>query len=274
MVEGNPDRELIDRAEDLILKLRDVKSCRISTDEFGNIAEVHVVASSDRSPKMIARDVEAILNAELGLAVDYRKIGVVLLEYTESESHESAGESGTGKTSAARELLGVDEEDIMSEERAFEEKAEFASREGQLELLEQDMRIRFSGLKIDVEEDRVEVEVRLGRSGFDVVGSSADLRHSGAMYDVVAAATLHAVTELLDEKFQLCLSRIKEVSMDERDIVVAVVDLVEGRKAKSFVGSAFIGRDANEAAVLAVLDAINRPSGRWSMRKGIHYTIR
>jgi len=269
LVEGNPDHELIDRAEDLILRLRDVKSCRISTDELGNIAEVHVVASSDRSPKMIARDVEAILNAELGLTIDYRKIGVVLLEYAESEENGDSAQEIAPESSTARELLGIDEEGTMEEEKSIDSEPS-----GELEFLEQDMRIRFKGLKVDVEEDRVEVEVRLGRSGFDVVGSSADLRHSGAMYDVVAGSTLHAIAELLDEKFQLCLSRIKEVSVGDRSVVVAVVDLVEGRKAKSFVGSAFIGRDANEAAVLAVLDAINRPSGRWSMRKGIHYTIR
>ena len=63
MRDGFSEREIVYRAEDLILRLRDVRSSRIITDETGAISEIHVVASSDRSPKMIARDVETALKA-------------------------------------------------------------------------------------------------------------------------------------------------------------------------------------------------------------------
>jgi hypothetical protein len=80
MRDGFSEREIVYKAEDLILRLRDVRSCRIITDETGAISEIHVVASSDRPPKFIARDVETALKAELGLEVDYRKIGVVMMD--------------------------------------------------------------------------------------------------------------------------------------------------------------------------------------------------
>ena len=67
MTDETPGRELIDRAETLILRLRDIQSCRITTDETGQVAEIHVVACTNRSPKLIARDVESCLRAELGL---------------------------------------------------------------------------------------------------------------------------------------------------------------------------------------------------------------
>ena len=268
-MENFRNRELIERAEDLILRLRDVKSCRISTDEFGNITEIHVVAESDRSPKLIARDVETCLNAELGLSVDYRKIGVVLLESERAgeKTKDEIGEEG----SSARELLGIDE-GVDVKEGALEtgtEKIEYG-----VEFLEEDVRVKFKGLKVSLEEDRVDVEVTLEKNGIEVIGSSGSIRHSGDIKEIVAAATVHALSELFEESFNICLAGLKEMEIEDRGAVAAVVDIVEGRKGKSFIGCVFIGKDANEAAVLAVLDAINRPASRWKSRKEIHYTIK
>jgi len=269
LVENFKNRELIERAEDLILRLRDVKSCRISTDEFGNITEIHVVAESDRSPKLIARDVETCLNAELGLSVDYRKIGVVLLE--SEKAQERRREEAVKEEASARELLGIDEGVEVKGETYIEDvsKAKFG-----VEFLEEDMRVRFKGLKISLEEDRVDVEVTLEKNDIEVIGSSGSIRHSGDIREVVATATIHALSELFEEPFNLCLTGLREVEVADREAVVAVVDIVEGRKSKSFIGCAFIGKDANEAAALAVLDALNRPAGRWKSRKEIHYTIK
>ena len=86
MGDSSPDRDMIRTAEEMIIGIRDVRSCRITTDEDGDIAEVHVVASTDRQPKMVARDVESVLNAELDLSVDYKKIGVVVVDVSTDES--------------------------------------------------------------------------------------------------------------------------------------------------------------------------------------------
>jgi len=270
LVDNFPNRELIERAEDLILRLRDVKSCRISTDEFGNIAEIHVVAESDRSPKLIARDVETCLNAELGLSIDYRKIGVVLLESEHPDTGADADVGAARGTASARELLGVGADE---EHRDFGE-VEPADKSRKLEFLEEDARARFKGIMISLEEERVDVEVKLEKNGIEATGSSGAFRHSGDIKEVVASATLHALSELIDEPFHLCLSGLKHVVIGEHEAVVATVDVVEGRRSKSFVGCVFIGKDPNEAAALAVLDAVNRPSGRWKSRKELHYTIR
>jgi len=266
LVNNFPNRELIERAEDLILRLRDVKSCRISTDEFGNITEIHVVAESDRSPKLIARDVETCLNAELGLAIDYRKIGVVLLE---SERSEEGHHEPVERTESARELLGIGGEEKEKQAAVVDE-----TKSRELEFLEEDVRVRFKGIKISLEEERVDVEVRLEKNGIEVVGSSGSFRHSGDIKEVVSSATLHALSELIDEPFHLCLSGLKETEIGNHKAVMVTVDVVEGRRTRSFVGCVFVGKDPNEAAALAVLDAVNRPSGRWKSRKEVHYTIR
>jgi hypothetical protein len=244
LIEDSPNKDLIERAEDLILRLRDIQSCKIVADEEGNITEIHVVAMSDRPPKMIARDIETCLNAQLGLSIDYRKIGVVLVDPAKA----------IGKTS----------------ETQWREEGP----RGRLEFLEQDVRIRFTGLRLSIDDDRIDVEVKLDKSGLEVVGSQGDLRHAGRLHETIAGAALHAITELLDENIRLCLSTISEVEVHGRTALLAVVDAVQGRAVTSFVGCALVGRDPNESAVLAVLDALNRPLGKWKLRTEIHYTIR
>ena len=63
-------------AEKMICRLRDVSSCDIQVDAAGEISAVHVTARAGRSPKQIARDIEAILAAEEGVPVDHRKISI------------------------------------------------------------------------------------------------------------------------------------------------------------------------------------------------------
>ena len=79
MSEQQVNPEEVRRAEALVSRLRGISSCRISTGPGGDVTEVHVVSNGDKSPKLVARDVESLLKAEMGIDVDYRKIGVVSL---------------------------------------------------------------------------------------------------------------------------------------------------------------------------------------------------
>lgn len=244
MIEHSPNRDLIERAEHLILQLREIHSCRIVADEEGNITEIHVVASSDRPPKMIARDIETCLNAQLGISVDYRKIGVVIIDRMKAAEQAATPDSAP------------------------------ANPAGRLEFLEQDVRIRFKGLKVSLEDERVDVEVKFEKNGLTVVGSQGELRHVPRLREAIAGAALHAIAELLDENVRLSLAGVSEITLDDRSALLVLVDAVEDRSVTTFAGCALVGRDPNEAAVLAVLDALNRPLGRWKLRTEIHYTIR
>jgi hypothetical protein len=310
VLEDKPNRDIIERAEDLILRLREVQSARIYTDEQGAISEIHVVAATERAPKLIARDVESCLKAALGVTVDYRKIGVVVIERGKvPPAHLRAGE-GPGHTDGHEdERAVIDLEEIVDErlverpgerpvdrmaqppvgrpaerpatERPADRPAEWPRRDEQprgsgarLEFLENDVRVRFKGLRVSIEEDRVDVEVRLAKGALEVTGSQGDFRFRGKLYETIAGATIHAISELLDENIHLCLSGVEEVSLGGRMALCAVVSALDGRSATSCAGCALIGEERNESAVLAVLDALNRPLGRWKLRTKIHYTIR
>ena len=68
-----------------LAEIQGISSCRISTDEVGEITEVHVVATSQKPPNLVARDVEGCLKAMLGIHVDHRKIGVVVFDAVEDD---------------------------------------------------------------------------------------------------------------------------------------------------------------------------------------------
>jgi len=335
VLEDKPNKDRIERAEDLILRLREVQSARIYADEQGNIAEIHVVVATDRAPKLIARDVESCLKAALGITVDYRKIGVVVIDPVK-DLLPHAGSDGAGSRGGGHigdhESPVIDLEHVIEERlgeqpgeqpadqageplierrrgtpgrryddlpgvRPVDEPAEEplarpdplparprddspkpaeapAEAQARLEFLEEDMRVRFKGLHVSIDEDRVDVEVRLARGALVVVGSQGDYRFRGKLAETVAGATVHAICELLGENVRLCLSGIEEVDVGGRLAHCAVVSAVVGRTSLSYVGCAFIGEERNESAVLAVLDALNRPLGRWKLRNEIHYTIR
>jgi hypothetical protein len=334
MRDGFSEREIVYRAEDLILRLRDVRSCRIITDETGAISEIHVVASSDRPPKMIARDVETALKAELDLQIDYRKIGVVLMDPVrkvgEDERHpeeqiprkdasvmrepegrplrDSAGEpvstddlvderfveiAPDATPSGAPQGTPSDNAEPFFEKRLPDTPPEPVTRtvhvpvpeiapeqempgedDVDLEFLEDSTRIGFRGLNLSMEETSIKAEVRLTSNGIEVIGCMDECCGNRPVVETVAGAAVKALVELLDENFHLCLSEVREFEIRGRKALVAVVDMIRGRDSSSYSGCAFVGRDSGEAAVMAVLDAVNRPFGRWKSRREIHYRIR
>ena len=314
MRDGFSEREIVYKAEDLILRLRDVRSSRIITDETGAISEIHVVASSDRSPKMIARDVETALKAELGLEIDYRKIGVVMMDPV-GRGDEEKSETPTEDM----HLVDIESDpvsaDDMVDERFVEVEPEAVPEEVPepfferrrapepspetvttsfkapveeipaddeipddgdpgLEFLEDSTRIEFRGLNLSMEAESIKAEVRLTSNGLEVIGCVDECCGNRPVIEIVAGAAVKALVELLDENFHLCLSEVRELDIKGRKALVAVVDMVRGRDSSSYSGCAFVGRDSGEAAVMAVLDAVNRPFGRWKSRREIHYRIR
>jgi hypothetical protein len=102
-------------AEKLICRLRDVSSCDIQVDARGEIAAVHVTARAGRSPKQIARDIEAILAAEEGVPIDHRKISIA--QFGEAElapGHETLGRVALGGVSLHHTPGNVEAEVTLS----------------------------------------------------------------------------------------------------------------------------------------------------------------
>ena len=293
MAEDTPNRDLVERAEDLILRLREVRSARIYTDEEGGITEIHVVAATERAPKLIARDVETALKASLGVSIDYRKIGVVVLDPAKEASSPDRGHFGAthpgdmpeGRAEEAeppvdlRELFVEpgEEPPVATAAEGAEPAAAPAPRNagGQpvLEFLEEDARLRFKSISLNIEEGRVEAEVKLEKNGLVVAGAVSGPRGGRSNIECAAMAAVDAVQELLEEKVRLTLGGAVEIEIEGDAAVCAVVRASDGRRVTSYIGCVLCGDDRGEAAALAVLDALNRPLGRWKLRREIHYRI-
>src|ERR671923_2823178 len=66
----------IKRAEELLATLPGVVSVRIVASETGAVDEIHVLTTSEVTPKQTVRNIESALIAHLGMRVDHRKISV------------------------------------------------------------------------------------------------------------------------------------------------------------------------------------------------------
>ncbi|MGB9867052.1 MAG: hypothetical protein ACPLPR_03965 [Bacillota bacterium] len=70
----------VNELEEIISKLQGVLSCRVIVNDWGAIEEIHVLASAEKNPKQLVRDIESALAAKWGIKLDHRKISVAQLE--------------------------------------------------------------------------------------------------------------------------------------------------------------------------------------------------
>jgi len=223
-----------------VARIQGVSSCQIVTNERGEVAEVHVVATSAKPAKLIARDVETCLKAELGIDVDYKKIGVVLIE-----------------PDGAPEIVGAVPAGV--EEFPVEEHAP---------------RFAFHSVNVFLSREGNRAEVELVREGAHSLGVADNDNPAAPPWRVVAEATLRAISELLDASTRLCLVGVSRIAVGDAGAIVARVDLVGSRSNKDLVGCSLIDGDENRAAVFATLDAVNRIVGKLDFKSSIEYRIR
>jgi hypothetical protein len=227
------------RAQETVGRIQGVSSCQIVTDGRGEIAEIHVVATSGKPPKLVARDVESCLKAELGIDVDYKKIGVVLFA--------PDGAQGATEPTAAVEEFPLEEH---ASRFAFQCVNVFVSREG------------------------TRAEVELTRDGVQAFGVSSSDNPAANAWGIVAEATLRAISELLDASTRLCLVGVLKIALGDASAAVVRVDVVGSRSTKSLAGCSIIGGNENQTVVFATLDAVNRIIGKLNFKSSIEYRIR
>jgi hypothetical protein len=228
--------EEVRRAEALVASVHGVSSCRIRVDDSGHISELHVVSRAGKPPKLVARDVEGVLKAEMDLDVDYKKIGVVVLD---PEQPAPA--------------------DLPAEEFPILEHAS-----------------RFAFVSVNVVSSRagLRAEVELSRDEGQAFGSSETDNPAAGALTVVAEATLRAVSELLDDATRLCLGGVLKVSLAGDDAILVRVDIVGARGTKTLAGSAMVAGNEGQAVVFATLDAINRLTGKMDFKNSVEYKIK
>ena len=172
----------IKRAQELVGRILGISSCKISTNEAGEITEVHVVATAEKSPKLIARDVETCLKAEMGMTVDYKKIGVVIFDVDSGVADPVPNTAESHRQTSDRDRFGATEQVELEEFPIEEHPARFV----------------FQSVNLFVSKNNIKAEVELLRDSIESFGTAHNDNPMAAPWSLIAEATLRAISEYLD----------------------------------------------------------------------------
>lgn len=216
----------------LLETLTGVVRARVRTDDDGEaLTEIHLLSDGEVAPKQIVRNVETLLRTAFDLTIDHRIVSIAVLK--EGADLDQVYENGDRERSATSVT---------------------APRTSTLV-----PRVVFQRLRV-VQESPLKctafVELKLGDVIFEGSHRDTDTPH-GRMYSA-ARAVIEALEYLAEKEMAFYLAGIEELHVFQNDVLVA---LVEGRRHLDRVrmlGAAKLEGDPPEAAVRAVLDAVNR----------------
>ncbi len=217
------------RVDQLLQTLTGVVRARVRTNGDGSgLSEIHILSDGALPPKQIVRNIETLLKTAFELTIDHRIVSIAVLK--------------EGAPFAQGEI----------EPPAAEEP-----KKGRAP------RLVFQRLTVTQEEPlkcTAHVELKLGDVIFE--GSHRDTdTPKGRLYSS-ARAVIEALDYLVEKEMAFYVAGLELLSVFQRDVMVV---LVEGRHElhqERMLGTALIGDDPHEAAVRAVLDAVNRFIGR------------
>ncbi|MEO8193959.1 MAG: hypothetical protein ABI681_08905 [Gemmatimonadales bacterium] len=230
----------IKRAEELILTLPGVISARIVAGDSGAIDQIHVLTTSELTPKQMVRNIESALIAHLSMRIDHRKISVAttseqkpkLLEPEEKASAPppAAGQEGQPQPASQAPRTGA-----------------FARR-----LYFEDVEVRGSRSK------GLSCRVTLRKGSSSYIGEALGIEGDRSRVELAARATLLAIADADNREGQLGVQGVKVFDAFDRTFVFVAVSVRSGRDNKVLTGSVEMRESAESAGVLAVLDATNR----------------
>jgi hypothetical protein len=240
---------IAERAEAAIRRLREVDgvSVRVEADE---VVEVHVVSSSQRSPKQIVRDVQAVLRTELNLAIDHRIVSVALARPEESAVPDR-------KSAPRREPEPV-----------------LVPRSESAPAPQREDRIRYENANLIVHGQRTQAQVELRWKGLPRVGNASGWSARDDAHRLVAQATALAVQEFLADPIALNVRDVSFVDTGGHRVVVVVLSLLAHRHERVLTGSCTTEKDTPQAVVLATLDALNRLVAGLRVKEPTEYVLR
>ena len=215
----------IKRAEELLATLPGIIAARIVASETGAVDEIHLLTTTEVTPKQTVRNVESALIAHLGMRVDHRKISVATSVETK-----------------------------RPEERPQPQTPIVEGGGG-------DMRRRLYFEDVEVRRSRTRgvlcrVTLRKGDESF--VGEAEGMESERSRVDLAARAALVAITQAEGGERTLALDGVTVVSAFDREFVFVGVTAKVARESHLLTGSCEIKDSAETASALAVLDATNR----------------
>jgi hypothetical protein len=230
----------IERAEELLITLPGVLNVRIVPGPTGEVMEVHVLTTTEVSPKQTVRNVESALLANLGMRVSHKKISVATSEGPAAEAIRAARYT-PGAMASIPKAPGVPQPVAAPVSKSTKRLLYFEDVEVR--------RSRASGMSC-------RVTLRRGDEMF--VGEASGQETHQVRTETAARATMAAVQQADTEGRTLAFEGARIVDAFERQFAFVALTTRFGRESALLTGSAEIKDGIETASVLAVLDATNR----------------
>lgn len=212
-----------DQCRAILSNLPDIFAAGLRFDD-DQLVEIHVLASIERSPKQISRDVQSALFATYGIEVDHRIISIAQLPEDPFAKALSPAGSAAEENAAAKEV-----------------------------------RLLFTGIDSSQKNGLFEANVYLSCDTKCYTGSARSRNTEMQRNRAVAGATLGAVNDLLGGEY-FSLMEVKQVNISDLDINITVVEFQENATAApvTLIGAAVQQDNTPASIVRSTLDAINR----------------
>lgn len=222
--------ETMAAVEDELRRIPGIAAARIVTDpHLGHPVEVHVLASLDKHPKQLVRDIQSVAMAAFDLDIDRRIISVVQLDMPPSAAVGS--EESTAANGATINLA-----DIVDTQR-----------------------ITIDGVGVARAGYRCTVEVALRRDEARVLGAKEGVATPGLLPVLVAQATLIALGRMEPKADRLEIESASIEHLGGHEVAMVTLLLLSTRQQETLVGAAAVrGLGGEDAVARAVLDATNR----------------
>jgi hypothetical protein len=234
----------IRRAEELLATLPGVIAARIIASDNGAVDEIHVLTTSEVTPKQTVRNIESALIAHLGMRVDHRKISVATTLESQP-SKEAMREAAKERDAKA----AVDAAAAAPASPTLPVKVERAN--GRL-LYFEDVEVRRSRAK------GIACRVTLKKGEESFVGEAEGMENERSRIELAARAALQALAQAEPSDRALALDGVRLIEAFDREFVFVGVTARLSRTSALLTGSCEIRESAETASVLAVLDATNR----------------
>ncbi|HEY7472803.1 MAG TPA: hypothetical protein VIE68_10710 [Gemmatimonadota bacterium] len=229
----------------LLETLTGVVRARVRPDANGRqLREIHVLSDGALAPKQIVRNIETLLKTAFDLTIDHRIVSIAVLK--EGADVDEAGREApapdkprrpatAGTTSAAPKGPAVAPASPAVARVVFH-------------------RLRI--LQDDPLKCTAHVELKLGDVIFE--GSHRDTDTPEARIYAAARAVIEALEYLTEKEMAFYLAGLEQMRVYEEHLLVVLIEARRGRHRMRMVGTAAVRDDLHEAAVRAVLDAVNR----------------
>lgn len=235
----------IQRAEELLGTLPGVISARIVASQNGAVEEIHILTSTDVTPKQTVRNVESALIAHLGMRVSHKKISVATSDDGQRPIRNTQPSLQLPTPLAPKPVVAVPSAKV-------EEVVPIAGSSPRRRIYFEDVEVRRSRSK------GVACRVTLRKGDQSFIGEAEGLENERLRIELAARATLAAIRQAEGEERVLALEGCKMIEAFDHEFVFVGVTTRQGRDSSLMTGSAEVRESPETASVLAVLDATNR----------------